>query len=103
MQIHASIIIRFLHNINITPRCNYVNNSDLTRECNSDNLLDKHFNEEDRMLDQVQLLRELQAKADRLGVDQGTLVELGAAAVVRSSDEKVREVIGRIRCVPVRA
>jgi hypothetical protein len=55
------------------------------------------------MLDQVQLLRELQAKADRLGVDQGTLVELGAAAVVRSSDEKVREVIGRIRCVPVRA
>lgn len=55
------------------------------------------------MLNQTQLLKELQAKAERLGIDKGTLVELGTLAVIRSPDAKVREVIGRIRCVPVSA
>jgi hypothetical protein len=55
------------------------------------------------MLNQVTLLKELQAKAERLGVDKGTLVELGTLAVVRSPDSKVEEVIGRIRCMPVHA
>lgn len=53
------------------------------------------------MLNQVELLRGLQDKAERLGVTKGDLVELGCLAIVRSSDEKVQDAIGRLRYVPI--